>query len=228
LVGEIHLDGFDVSHTKDDILWLGNEEVQLEDQLADHCADYRNFARDYRKGTADERRPSEEDTELAIVELKRELTSPQMVDQIRFETVPDKDAVDQSFQHYLTSTVLAMRDATLSATVAGLQVRVYVVHDVSTNDPYVAIDSAREKEVLVLVNAEHPHFGGLKGPEGVLNHLRQCVYDGIAEWQANAMACRLDPNTIKLLKDRLLRVPFEIAEHTGDEDGNSAPVSPSA
>ena len=30
LIGELRLDDFDVSHTKDDILWLGNEEEQLQ------------------------------------------------------------------------------------------------------------------------------------------------------------------------------------------------------
>ena len=30
LIGELSLDDFEVSHTKDDILWLGNEEEQLQ------------------------------------------------------------------------------------------------------------------------------------------------------------------------------------------------------
>ena len=33
LIGEIHLDGFEVSHTKDNILWRGNQEDEVEEKL---------------------------------------------------------------------------------------------------------------------------------------------------------------------------------------------------
>jgi hypothetical protein len=43
-----------------------------------------------------------------------------------------------------------------------------------------------------------------------LNFLRHCTYDGVAEWKAYFKAGRIDPDTIKMIKDNLLRVPFEI------------------
>jgi hypothetical protein len=49
-----------------------------------------------------------------------------------------------------------------------------------------------------------------------LNYLRHCTYDAIAEWQARQKARRLDPNTIKLLKDKLLRIPLDIDMATDD------------
>ena len=49
LVGEIHLDGFDVSHTKDNILWRDNQEDEVEEQLRKHYTDYRDFAKHRRK-----------------------------------------------------------------------------------------------------------------------------------------------------------------------------------
>lgn len=52
----------------------------------------------------------------------------------------------------------------------------------SPNDPYVTHDSAHESEVLIIINQTHPHWKQLKGSDGVLNYLRHCVYDGIAEW----------------------------------------------
>ena len=53
LVGEIHLDDFTVSHTKDDILWFGKEEEDVEEKLLEVCGDYRERAKDRRKGTED-------------------------------------------------------------------------------------------------------------------------------------------------------------------------------
>jgi hypothetical protein len=72
--------------------------------------------------------------------------------------------------------------------------------------------------VLVIVNTAHPHWGQLQGSEGLLNYLRHCTYDAIAEWQASRKAGRLDSNTIKLLKDQLLRVPFAIEQHEGEAE----------
>ena len=80
----------------------------------------------------------------------------------------------------------------------------------SPNDPYVIVDSARTSEVIVIINLAHPHWPQLKGSDGVANYLRHCTYDAIAEWQARHQASRIDPDTIKILKDKLLRVPFEI------------------
>jgi len=98
LVGEIHLDGFEVSHTKDDILWLGDEEEQVEKKLLEYCGDYRQTALDRRKGDDDERGPSETETNVAIDELKKELMSPEMVDVIELEAVPAPDIVDSQAQ----------------------------------------------------------------------------------------------------------------------------------
>jgi hypothetical protein len=83
----------------------------------------------------------------------------------------------------------------------------------SPNDPYLTIDSVMETEVLIIVNASHPHWNQLYGSQGVLNYLRHCTYDGIAEWQARFKTARLDPDTIKLLKDHLLRIPLLIEQH---------------
>lgn len=98
LVGEIHLDGFEVSHTKDDILWLGDEEEQVEKKLLEYCGDYRQTALDRRKGDDDERGPSETETNVAIDELKKELMSPEMVNVIELEAVPAPDIVDSQAQ----------------------------------------------------------------------------------------------------------------------------------
>ena len=59
LVGEVHMDGFDVSHTKDDILW-GEYEDEIEDKLLEVCSDYRESAQKYRK-KSDTRGPSPEE-----------------------------------------------------------------------------------------------------------------------------------------------------------------------
>ena len=212
LVGEVHLDAFDVSHTKDDILWVGGQEEEIEAKLGEVCAEYKNFAKDYRKGPDDERGPSAAEVDAAVDEFRKELLSPEMVDRVSIQELPSSEEVDHALEA-LTAGAREHRQETFSVSVGGLEARVYLASDVSINDPYVATDSAKENEVLVLVNLEHPHWRQLKGSDGVLNYLRHCTYDAIAEWQARRKSARLDPGTIKLLKDGLLRVSFDIERH---------------
>jgi hypothetical protein len=213
LVGEIHLfDGFDVTHTKDKILWLGDEEEKVEEKLREHCADYRNQARVYRKGDEDSRGPSQIEMDAAIDEFKRELDSPEMVDLIEIETVPPAEVVSNAVDS-ITKSIVESREETHRAKIGELTVRLYVEHDMSPNDPYVSVDARHESEVIVVINQAHPHWNQLKGSEGVINYMRHCTYDGIAEWQTRSKAARIDPDTIKLLKDKLLRMPLEMEKH---------------
>jgi hypothetical protein len=212
LVGEIHLNEFDVSHTKDDILWLGNQEEGVEEKLLEHCGGYRDFAQQYRKRGDDSRGPSQIETDAALDEFKRELDSPEMVDLIEIEQVPPQKAVEQAV-HNITNSVIETREETLKAKVGDLMVRLFTVGDMSPNDPYVTVDARKSDEVIIVINQVHPHWSQLKGSDGVLNYLRHCTYDGIAEWQARDKKASIDPDTIKILKDKLLRVPFEMERH---------------
>ena len=154
------------------------------------------------------------ETDAAIDELKRGLESPEMVDQISIEMIPAAESVDRTFEK-IAQSVVSTRDATFIAVVGPVIVKIYISNDMSPNDPYVTVDSTGLEEILVVINTVHPHWSQLKGSEGVLNYLRHCTYDAIAEWQARSKASRIDPNTIKLLKDQLLRVPFKMDEHEG-------------
>jgi hypothetical protein len=63
---------------------------------------------------------------------------------------------------------------------------------------------------IEVVNMTHPFLEQVSGSEGTLNYLRQCTYDAIAEWRARHKAANLDPDTIKWLKDGLMRLPSQI------------------
>ena len=63
------------------------------------------------------------------------------------------------------------------------------------------------------MNLKHPHFSELRGAEGVLNYLRHCVYDSLAEWKARQRTATPDPDTMKMLKDGFLRLSMKIEMH---------------
>ena len=205
LIGEIHLDEFEVSHTKDDVLWYGDEEEEVQDQLKKLCGDYAEVAKRRRKGSDDARGPTELEKQTAIDEFERELSSSELADIVLLETVPPPEAVAKVFQH--SRKAVENRDPTFRATISHFEVLGYLMSDLSPNDPYVTVDSVEENRVIVIINIQHPHWMQLQGSEGVLNYFRHCTFDGIAEWQARRRAANLDPDTIKILKDRLLRLP---------------------
>ena len=211
LVGEIHLNEFEVSHTKDDILWVGDEQEKLERLLEDACADYIAVARRSRKGDIITEGPSSLETETAIEEFVKELSSSQLADLVTLEEVPPPEAIKRAVQPL--KDAVSTREPTFRANLAQFDILGFLVRDLSTNDPYVVVDATNEKRVQIIINTQHPHWGQLRGSEGVLNYLRHCTFDGIAERQARNKTSELDPDTIKILKDRLLRLPLEIEMH---------------
>ncbi len=228
LVGEIHLDGFDVSHTKDNILWRGSQEDDVEEGLKDHCASYRDFAKKRRLDDDDDQRaPSDADTKVALDDIKRELTSPEMVDQINISIIPTPETIRASKEKIIES-VVETRDATEAGTIGSTPSITWQVflQKMSSNDPYVVSDSTVDNEITVIVNQNHPYFTTqLCSLESLRDYFRQCIYDSVAQWQARAKTSKIDPDTIMLLKDRLFRVPFEMESHATDEEVLDEPES---
>ena len=219
LVGEIHLDGFEVSHTKDNILWRGNEEEEVEKKLRELCNDYRDFAKARRTKGQDERGPSEVDVKAALEDLENELNSPEMVDHINISAVPPQEAIGSSNERIVES-IVRVSSPTLQGKIMSSPPIAWKVflQPMSVNDVYVYSDCTKPNEITVVVNESHPFWTKeLTGSESVRNYLRQCVYDSVAEWQARQKAANIDPDTVKLLKDRLMRVPVEMESHSGPE-----------
>lgn len=210
IAGEIHLDEFEVSHTKDDILFEGTQEDDVEQALRETASDYVKVAREHR--TRDKRGPSEVEVQTAVDELRTEMESQEFVDLIEIETVPPEDVVTEAIQPVVTAA--ANEEPRFRAVVGDVICKVYLENDLSPNDPYFVTDLATE-DIVVVVNTKHPHWSQLVGSEGVLNYLRHCVYDAIAEWQCSRKTSALLPNTIKVLKDRLLRLPAALEDAHG-------------
>jgi hypothetical protein len=226
LVGELELDGFEVSHTKDNIQWRGEEEEQVEKKLKEYVGDYRNIAAK-RRGGADQRGPAEADIKIAVAELEKELESAELVDQINLSVsvVPPQAALVTSREKVINS-VVETRTPTLERVIQStppLTIRLYLGADLSERDAYVYQEATRPTEIIVTVNQNHPFWTTqLRGAEAVLEYLRQCMYDALAEWQASNRVSRFDSDTKKWLKDGYLRLPMEIERHQTESETAAA------
>lgn len=226
LTGEINLDAFTVTHTKDDILWMGDEEERVQKGLKDGVADYAEVAKKRRKGSADERGPSKLEIETALQELQAELSSDELIDTVQLADLPSPEVIKEGFGPL--NEQIDPLDPAFSADIGDIRVSGYLALDASANDPYVAVDATEKARVSVIINMAHPRLKQLSGSEGVLNYFRDCTYDAIAEWQATHKGARLDPDTIKILKDRLLRLSFDIEMHLQASSADEATTAAEA
>ena len=209
LVGEIYLDDFEVSHTKDSILWEGTEEEDLDDAIFKEIGDFKKVAVQFRKRAVDERGPSEEEINIAIDEITKELNSGEIADTLFALELPSDEIITIS-NTQLEEVSKANVDPII-VTLNQLTIKLYVDDTMSINDPYVINNSTSDKDsVIIIVNKNHPFWNELGDSRGVLNYLRQCVYDGVSEWKAYFFNASIKSHTIKYIKDDLLRVPFNI------------------
>jgi hypothetical protein len=49
------------------------------------------------------------------------------------------------------------------------------------------------------------------------NEIGEDYIDGLSEWKARQKASRIDPDTIRILKDGFLRLPMKMEEHQSDD-----------
>jgi hypothetical protein len=145
------------------------------------------------------------------------LTSPDIVDAIELTVVPDPSAITSSFQRIVAEEESG--EETFRAEVGEIGVKVFLTNDKSENDPYFVCDATKKNAVSIVVNQRHPHWYELSGSEGVLNFLRHCVYDALAEHLARFRKSSIEPDTIKLYKDMFLRIQFDM-ERRDEQEGN--------
>jgi hypothetical protein len=161
---------------------------------------------------------SDLEVRTAIQELQKEIGSAEMADRLNIEEVPPPEVVKESLSSIREGAEREDPDFSVSIQRAGgtLEIRGYLEQDTSANDPYVVSESTKPDAVSVIVNMNHPYIEELQGSSGMLDYLRHATYDAIAEWQARRRTSAIDPDTVKLLKDRLLRLPVDIEMHEAD------------
>lgn len=220
LVGEVNLEEFEVSHTKDEINWHGEEEELVEAGLLHECRTYMDTARKVRKGEAQGHGPQPVHVDAAVKTLEAELATPEFLDMLSLEDVlPPAEQIAASDHQVIENATTEL--PTFVVNLADMTVNVYIDSIGSPNDPYFIYEDIGEKNVVVVINAQHPHWHMLEGENAVVNYLRHCVYDGVAEYRA-AKLSRLEPDSIKRLKDSYLRVAFELLQSGEDDEEDTS------
>lgn len=213
VVGEVNLEDFEISHTKDEINWNGLEEDLVERGLLEACKPFMETARKHRRGRAVDHGPTNVQVDAAIQSLEKELTTPEFLEALDLEeTLPPLEQIKASNKHVVENA--ATVDPTFRVNLRDMTILVYIDTIGSPNDPYYVNEDIDQATLSIVVNRQHPHWRMLEGENSVINYLRHCVYDGVAEHRATRLN-RVESDSVKRLKDSYLRVPFELLQ--GDE-----------
>lgn len=203
ITGVIELDGFDVSHTKDAVLFADNEEDELEKFLKEKTSDYCSYARQRRNA---QKQPwSKEKVQDLLENMKEEFVSPEMKDAVNNTLLPPIETIVTNNQRQVAGLTQAEKMATFDVT---LDLRVVVsLQERSEYDPYVTIAASAEAGTIhVIINNLHPYYASLETNDAAEECLRQYMFDAIAEYRASKLASRVNPDSVRRLKNELLRV----------------------
>ena len=203
LTGVINLDEFDVSHTKDAILFQGDEEEELETSLSEITRDYRTYATK-RRGERTQLWTREKIRDL-VQTMSEEFASSEMSDAVNNAVLPPLEAIVANNQRQVSAL---SKDDYLAAFTVGGQVNIRVaLQERSEHDPYVSIVAAAEADTInIVINRLHPYYESLETTEAIDECIRQYIFDAIAEYKVHKQQSTVNPDSVRRAKDSLLRV----------------------
>jgi hypothetical protein len=219
LAGLIELDGFKVSHTKDSILFEGDEEEELEKFLEETSRDYRTYAS--KRRSKDGSPWSREKVRDLVDGMAKEFTTPEMTDAVSNALLPPLETIQKNNQAQLAGLSAEDELKTFEVT-PFLKVKVSLVAN-SEFEPHLTLAVGADADTIhVIINSLHPYFCEILSTEAVEEAIRQYIYDAVAEFRVSRLTARLNPDSVRRLKDALLRVPEMRAENKATSEQQAA------
>lgn len=212
LIGELILDGFEVSHTKDDIVWQNDEFERLEEYLIEQTIELKRFASSIRKGGAGGKSAWDKEKLKEIMdEAKQEFSTSELKDVVIEASLPPIDVIQQANRRQ--AEALTDADMLLEIPDVGVGIRVRVgFQDNSENDPHLVFVPDQEG-ITVIINQQHPYYAEIDSAERVKEIVFQFIYDAVAEFRIMKRAARQEPDAVRKLKDQLLRAKIRSLEN---------------
>lgn len=125
VVGEVNLEDFEVSHTKDEVNWDGLEEELVEEGLLASCKPFMETARKARGGSSVDHGPTDVQVDSAVRALEEELSTPEFLQALELEEMlPPLEQIEASNQHVMANA--ATVDPTFVVALRDMTVKVYI------------------------------------------------------------------------------------------------------
>jgi hypothetical protein len=204
LVGELVMDEFAATHTKDGIDWDGDDEEALGVALKKIASEYQ-FLKEARKTKG-----NSEDSEQAALEraeaqarFKEQGATNTVGDAIRLLDTPKPDQAKLQ-NEVLLDAADHQEPFDVWDIGNGQFGKIFEVR-LSPNDPYFESEVMANKDLRVVINQSHPAMALLTSAEARLTHYHHVFLDALAEWKCGQQHAPLDASSINLMKDQLFR-----------------------
>lgn len=203
LTGVLLMEGFVVSHTKDAILFEGEEEDAVEQFLVKETRAYAEYAKS-RRGPAAGHRWSREQVRDLVNSLQVEFTSPEIKDALKNAALPPPETLAANNQQQLKSLTVGDEIAHFKI-LDDLKV-VISLKETSEWEPHVTFVPGAEPGILhVIINGLHPYYQTLEAKDSINECIQQYIFDAVAEFKASKLVARVNPDSVRRLKHDLLR-----------------------
>lgn len=211
ITGELHLDDFEVSHTKDGIYWRFSEEREVGELIKKQIDDLITQAKKTYKSQKPTKPGVRKAFEKAAKVIEEEIGSDVLDKEVALAAVEPpatKEEVEAQSQSSIDSAKSKNKPA-MKVELSQYTVELYL-EEQGVDKPYYANSSfSDEKDTLyVVVNIDHPWFQSID-PDVVTLNLQHVVYDAISEHTAGLVK-RIDHTTVNSMKNRFLKTPWNI------------------
>lgn len=203
LTGVLVLEGFVVSHTKDAILFEGDEEDATEQFLVKETKEYADYAKS-RRGPNRGQRWSKEQVRDLVRSMQAEFTSSEIKDALTNAALPPQETLQANNQQQLKS--LTAEDEIGRLEILPDLTVVISVKETSEWEPHVTFVTGAEVGVLhVIINGLHPYYQTLEAKDSINECVQQYIFDAVAEFKTSKLVSRVNPDSVRRLKNDLLR-----------------------
>lgn len=221
LTGVLLLDGFEISHAKDKVLFQGNEEEELELLLIKQTEDYRNYAKNRRGGKGGTVKWSKEKLRDLVNSMKSEFVGSEMKDALNSSALPPSTVTEASNQKQVDS--LTPEDELDRFEILPDLHLVISEKETSEYAPYVIYAPGADGKTLhIIINLLHPYYEMLGADAAIDECVHQYVFDAVAEFKVGKQLGKINPNTVRTLKDQLLRARVTGIENQEAEEREQA------
>lgn len=202
IVGEIHLDDFMVSHTKNAILWQDEEEQEIERLLRAEFGTYLDIAADSRFRTQSV--PIETIT-LGLAAAVDFMQSPEFIDAVTINEVLPENVIEAENQPIIDA--MKVGEPTHIMRFPDFEAKIFLETTLAVTDPYfLPFYSPNDREIRVAINTKHPFFTGrLDDTNDVTIYCIMACLDAISEWKCLQKTGEITSKTVNNIKNDLMR-----------------------
>lgn len=214
--GELLMDGFEVTHTKDGISYQGDEEKLFREELKKHSNYFINIANqglDEIRSMDGSVNTSSSSAQIIKQGLDEDLENDKFIqayDELELEVSATLESVPEFIeQEAVDSNLLYERTFSFDRGRDVKHIKVFLSEG-DTFAPYLTIDENFDEAVLrVIINVRHPFVRSVKekGNESFKDFLLQCSLDALAE---NKLMHRdsgtIIPSAFRIAKNTFLKI----------------------